>query len=162
MNRFELRDETLAALFWVRARELKCYPRRNHLVEPPRARLYYLQQIGAAKSFRPKNGLSHEVWNLTRQGRELLNEIMTYEEENPRFSAHEGPSALLHGGTLFTWSHSAAVHEIENLRRMRQRNEEWKAKRSGRTGCTQTRLRAQPRPKVAICVDDCRNRKGVR
>jgi hypothetical protein len=162
MTRFELRDEVLKAIFWIRAVQLKCYPRRNHLVAPPLRTLNQLAELGIAKVFRPRYTRAGEVWSLTRQGLDLINEIMTYEEENPRYSTEEGPSALLHRGNLLTWSHRTAVHEIENLRRMRQGNEERAAKRAGRTGCHETRLRAQPRPKVAICVDGCGDRKRIR
>jgi hypothetical protein len=162
MRRFELTDDILKALFWIRGRELKCLGAyRAAQCRPKEGKLYFLCDAGAAKVFFPNHSKFGEAWALTREGRDLLNAVIDYEENNPRFSAEEGPSAVLHRGRLYQWSYSTALHEIENLRRMRQKHEERKAKRSGRTGCHATRYRAAPRPKVAICVDDCRHGKGV-
>lgn len=158
MNRITITDPTMKALFWLRGQGLGV-PR--HRFKPDYRILERLVRFGAAQCYAPRRQPRIEAWSLTKAGRELVNAIITYEEENPRYSAEEGPSALLHGDTLFSWSHRAAVHEIEDLRRLRQRREERKAKTSGRTGCHETRCRAEPRPKVAICVDDCRNRAGV-
>jgi hypothetical protein len=138
MIRLELRDELLKALFWIRAVELKCWPRRNHLVRPEHRPLLELQRLGIAKMYRPRYSREGEVWTLTRQGGELLDEVMSYEKDNPRYSAEEGPSALFHSGTLLTWSHLTAVKEIENLRQMRH---------STATPYRQDRIR----PKEATC-----------
>lgn len=156
--KFYITDDVMRAMFWVRATELRTMgyfrlrPNDNHLHRGVR--------LGLFKVWRPyRNG--NESWAMTPTGKGLFNELVKYEEENPRYSAEEGPSALLYRGTLFSWSHRTAIYEIENMRRMRQRTEERKAKRSGRTGCAKTRCRAEPRPKMVICVDACRDRNKV-
>jgi len=159
MKRVELSEHHLAALFWLRSVELKC-PRwkltkrvhENALRQVIRAGLgdhKHLRRVG-------------DIYGLTPFGRGLFNEIVQYEEDNPRFSANEGPSAVLYRDALYSWSHLAAVREIEDMRRMRLGKEIRTAKASGRKGCAKTRLRAEPRPKVAVCVDDCRNSGAVR
>lgn len=158
MKRFELTDDHLKALFWLRSVELKC-PRWKLTKALKQKALWELIRLGVGNHINLRR--TGDIYSLTAAGRGLFNEIVTYEEENPRYSAEEGPSTLLYRGTLFSWSHRAAVHEIEDMRRMRQRREERTAKASGRTGCAKTRCRAEPRPKVAICVDDCRDRGVV-
>lgn len=167
MKRFELTDEILNALFWLRARELKAMPtyamRMNKQRPlPTEAMLYRVLRMGLANCYRPRRMLGREIWSLTPTGRGVVNAVIEYEKDNPRYSAEEGPSAVLYGDCLLSWSYRTAVYEIENLRRMRQTTEERKAARSGRKGCHETRCRAEPRPAMAICVDDCRHGKGVR
>lgn len=159
MIRYTIGDNLLRAIFWARAVELKTMGLFKSRPEEKWLRLGIHHGFIGVYSPRGR-GTTH--WHLTPNGKSLFNELVKYEEENPRYSAEEGPSTLLHRGTLFSWSHRTAIYEIENLRRMRQRTEEVKAKRSGRTGCAKTRCRAEPRPQVAICVDDCRDRGKVR
>lgn len=158
-NKFYITDDVMRAMFWARAIELKTKGYRSR--RPDDKHLYQGVRLGLINVWRPY-GKGTEYWGLTPLGKSMFNELVKYEEENPRYSAEEGPSALLHRGTLFSWSHSAAIYEIENMRRLRQRTEEFKAKRAGRTGCAKTRCRAEPRPKMAICVDDCRDKQVVR
>jgi len=158
MRKLYINDDLLKALFWVRAKELRT---RGYFHWPADKHLLKLRALGAIDDWRKWRG-SAPVWKTTPAGKKLVNEIIKYEEENPRYSAEEGPSALLYEGTLFSWAHLSAIREIENLRRMRQRTEERKAKTEGRKGCHETRLRAQPRPKVAICTDGCGDRKNIR
>lgn len=161
MRRVELTDSFIKELIWARAVDLNAvgqYGVQKHGVDTQ------FDQLCCARLgqwFNPRRA-RRMVFNLTVEGRALAKAIIEYEEENPRYSAHEGASAILHGGTLFSWSHIAAVREVENVRGVRQRNEERKAAWSGREGCHETRSRAAPRPNVDICVDDCRHGKGVR
>lgn len=156
MLRYAFSDEVLRVLIRARMFDLKGVSIRFESVAELRASSE-LWRGGVLRELRGWGTRSSRTL-MTKYGRGLAKAIIEYEKDNPRFSAHEGPSALLYGNTLFTWSHSAAVREIENVRRVRQRDEERKAKRSGRTGCAKTRCRAEPRPLVAICVDDCRHK----
>lgn len=159
MKRVELSEHHLAALFWLRSVELKC-PRWKLTKRLCQKSLWSLIHRGIGHHINLRR--TGDIFGLTAFGRGLFNEIVQYEEDNPRFSANEGPSAVLYRDALYSWSHLAAVREIEDMRRMRLGKEIRTAKASGRKGCAKTRLRAEPRPKVAVCVDDCRNSGAVR